>query len=79
MSGYCNKALDAKMAKAKTLGLTDPVAANKLWGQIDQEVMADAPVAVVFTPKQLDFISSGTKNYIFSLQYKMFVSQLQVK
>ncbi len=79
MSGYCNKALDAKMTKAKTLGLTDPVAANKMWGAIDQEVMADAPVAVVFTPKQLDFISSGTKNYLFSLQYKMFVSQIQVK
>ena len=79
MAGYCNKKLDVKMAKAKALGATDPVAANKLWGAIDQEVMADAPVAVAFTPKQLDFISSGTKNYLFSLQYKMFVSQLQVK
>ena len=79
MAGYCNKKLDAKMAKAKALGATDPVAANKLWGEIDQEVMADAPVAVAFTPKQLDFISSGTKNYLFSLQYKMFVSQLIVK
>ena len=79
MAGYCNKAIDAKMAKAIALGVTDPVAANKLWGAIDQEVMKDAPVAVAFTPKQLDFISSSTKNYIFSLQYKMFVSQLQVK
>jgi len=79
MAGYCNKALDVKMAKAKALGATDPVAANKMWGEIDQEVMADAPVAVAFTPKQLDFISSGTKNYLFSLQYKMFVSQLIVK
>ena len=79
MAGYCNKALDVKMAKAKALGATDPAAANKLWGQIDQEVMADAPVAVAFTPKQLDFISSGTKNYLFSLQYKMFVSQIIVK
>jgi peptide/nickel transport system substrate-binding protein len=41
--------------------------------------MKDAPVAVAFTPKQLDFISSGTKNYHFSLQYKMFVDQLQTK
>ncbi len=79
MAGYCNKAIDAKMAKAIALGVTDPTAANKLWGAIDQEVMKDAPVAVAFTPKQLDFISSSTKNYIFSLQYKMFVSQLQVK
>lgn len=79
MSGYCNKAIDAKMAKAKALGATDAAGANKLWGEIDQEVMGDAPVAVAFTPKQLDFISAGSKNYLFSLQYKMFVSQLIVK
>ena len=79
IAGYCNKALDKKMAKAKALGVTDSVAANKLWGEIDQEVMKDSPAAVAFTPKQLDFISAKTKNYLFSLQYKMFVSQLQVK
>lgn len=79
MAGYCNKGLDAKMQKAMTLGLTDAAAANKMWGDIDKEVMADAPVAVAFTPKQVDFISKGTKNYHFSKQYKMFVSQLQVK
>ena len=79
MAGYCNKSFDAQMAKAVTLGLTDTAAANNLWGQLDQQVMKDAPVAVAFTPKQLDFISSGTKNYHFSLQYKMFVDQLQTK
>jgi len=79
MAGYCKKAIDAKMAKAIALGVTNPTAANTQWGAIDQEVMKDAPVAVAFTPKQLDFISSSTKNYLFSLQYKMFVDQLQVK
>lgn len=79
MSGYCNKAFDAKMQKAMELGLTDPAAANKMWGDLDKEVMAQAPVAVAFTPKQVDFVSKGTKNYHFSKQYKMFVSQLQVK
>ncbi|MSW74651.1 MAG: ABC transporter substrate-binding protein [Actinobacteria bacterium] len=79
MAGYCNKALDVKMQKAMDLGLTDPAAANKLWASIDKEVMADAPVAVAFTPKQLDFISKSTKNYHFSKQYKMFVSQIQLK
>ena len=79
MAGYCNKAIDAKMQAAIAKGVTDPVSANKMWGAIDEEIMKDAPVAVAFTPKQLDFISSGTKNYHFSLQYKMFVDQLQVK
>jgi peptide/nickel transport system substrate-binding protein len=79
MAGYCNKALDEKMKKAIALGVTDAKAANIMWGEIDQEVMKDAPVAVAFTPKQVDFISKSTKNYHFSKQYKMFVSQIQVK
>jgi peptide/nickel transport system substrate-binding protein len=79
MSGYCNKKINDRMKAAITLGVTDPTKANIEWGNIDQAVMADSPVAVAFTPKQLDFISSKTKNYHFSLQYKMFVSQLQVK
>ena len=68
-----------RMSGLKLETLFKKAAANKMWGAIDQQVMADAPVAVVFTPKQLDFISSGSKNYLFSLQYKMFVDQLQVK
>jgi peptide/nickel transport system substrate-binding protein len=79
MAGYCNKAFDAKMAKAIALGVTNHTAANIQWGKLDEEVMKDVPAAVAFTPKQLDFISSGTKNYHFSLQYKMYVSQLQTK
>jgi peptide/nickel transport system substrate-binding protein len=31
MAGYCNKAFDKKMATAKALGVTDAVAANKMW------------------------------------------------
>lgn len=79
MAGYCNKKLNDRMKAAIALGVTDPVKANAEWGAIDQAIMADAPVAVAFTPKQLDFISSKTKNYHFSLQFKVFVSQLQVK
>ncbi len=79
MAGYCNKTLDAKMKAAILQGTTDAAGANKAWGAIDQAIMADAPVAVAFTPKNLDFISSSTKNYHFSLQYKMFVDQIQLK
>jgi peptide/nickel transport system substrate-binding protein len=79
MAGYCNKSVDAKMKAAMAQGVTDPAGANTNWGLIDKEIMAEAPVAVAFTPKQLDFVSKSVKNYHFSKQFYMYVSQLQVK
>jgi peptide/nickel transport system substrate-binding protein len=40
--------------------------------------MNEAPVAVAFTPKQIDFLSARVKNYNFSKQFYMLVSQLQL-
>jgi peptide/nickel transport system substrate-binding protein len=79
MAGYCNKALNKRMIAAMELGVTDQVAADKLWGDIDQAIMDEAPVAVAFTPKLINFLSPRVKNYNFSKQFYMLVSQLQVK
>lgn len=79
MAGYCNKDLDAKMKAAMIQGVTDQPGANKVWGGIDKAMMAQAPVAVAFTPKLLDFVSKSTQNYHFSKQFYMLVSQMQVK
>jgi len=53
--------------------------ANTQWGQVDKAVMAQAPVAPLFTPKLIDFTSSRIKNYEFSKQFYMLVDQLWVK
>jgi peptide/nickel transport system substrate-binding protein len=80
IAGYCNKTLDAKMAAAETLGLTNPTAANKEWGQIDEEMMAQgAPWVPLFNPKQIDFVGHRVGNYQFSRQFYMYVDQLWVK
>lgn len=79
IAGYCNKANNLRMSDAMALGVTDQVAADKEWGAIDKTIMDDAPVAVAFTPKGIDFLSKRVKNYNFSKQFYMLVSQLQVK
>ena len=79
MSGYCNKDLNKRMIAAMELAVTDEAAANKEFGAIDKAIMDEAPVAVAFTPKQVDFLSKRVKNYNFSKQFYMLVSQLQVK
>lgn len=78
MAGYCNKDINKRMIAAMELAVTDEAAANKEWGAIDKAIMDEAPVAVAFTPKQVDFLSKRVKNYNFSKQFYMLVSQLQV-
>ena len=80
IAGMCNKAIDAKMATAETEELTNQAAANKLWGQIDQQIMTSvAPWVPLFNPKLIDFITKRVGNYQFSLQFYMYVDQLWVK
>lgn len=80
IAGLCDKSIDAKMATAESLEITNPKAANKLWGQIDQTIMTtEAPWVPLFNPKLVDFIGKRVGNYQFSLQFYMYVDQLWVK
>jgi peptide/nickel transport system substrate-binding protein len=80
IAGLCDKSLDAKMATAETLELTNQTAANKLWGQIAEQLMTtEAPWVPLFNPKLLDFTSANVGNYQFSLQFYMYVDQLWLK
>ena len=67
--GFCDRAIQAKMDQALALGVTDPAAANKSWATIDKLVTDQAPVAVMFTPKYIDFLSKRVGNYVFNDQY----------
>jgi peptide/nickel transport system substrate-binding protein len=69
IAGFCDKAIDAKMKHAQATGVTDPVAANREWAAIDKLVTDQAPAAVLFTPKNVDFVSKRVKHFVFSPQY----------
>jgi peptide/nickel transport system substrate-binding protein len=73
ISGLCDKQLEADLGKALATGVTDPKAAAAQWAAIDRKVTDLAPVAVLFNPKKLDFISKRLGNFEFSGQlYFMF-------
>jgi peptide/nickel transport system substrate-binding protein len=78
VSGYCSKSLDEKMKQAISLSLTDPVAANDLWAQIDKQATDDAPWVTLFSPQQLDFISSRVKNFPYSYQSRVLFSRVSL-
>lgn len=79
ISGYCDQPTEANLARAFELAQTDPAAAEELWSRIDRQVMRNAPIAPLFTPKQLDVLSARTGNHVFSRQHGMLVDQLWVR
>ncbi len=79
ISGICDKDLDARMKAAMALGVTDPEAANREWAKIDHDFMALAPAVPLFTPKDVDLISTRLGNYEFSSQYHWLIANSWVQ
>jgi peptide/nickel transport system substrate-binding protein len=79
IAGFCDKDIQAKMDEAMLLGVTDPEAANKMWAEIDRAVTDAAPMAALFTPKRIDFLSKRVGNFQFNSQFYWMVSQSWVQ
>jgi peptide/nickel transport system substrate-binding protein len=78
-SGFCNKPINAQMHKALNLAVTNEGAANVLWAKIDKLVTDQAPMATLFAPKHLDFVSKRVGNFTFSKQFYWLVDQSWVQ
>jgi len=79
MAGFCNKPIEAQMHKALKLEVTSFPKANVLWSKIDRKVTDQAPMATMFTPKHLDFVSKRVGNFVFSKQFYWLVDQSWVQ
>lgn len=79
ISGYCNKDIEAKMQEALQTAVTDQAAANAMWAKIDEQVMEQAPIAPLFTPKHLDFVAKRLGNYTYSHQSRMLFTKVWVQ
>ena len=78
-SGWCNKPINDQMHKALNLAVTNEAAANVQWAKIDKQVTDQAPMATLFNPKHLDFVSKRVGNFTFSKQFYWLVDQSWVK
>jgi peptide/nickel transport system substrate-binding protein len=79
ISGFCDKSIDAQIQKNLITAVTDKDAANAEWGVLDHALVDQSPWLTMFTPKELDFVSSRIKNFQFSDQFHMIYSQAQVQ
>ena len=60
---FCNRRIDAEIARAAALQATDPAAASRLWTKIDRELTDLAPWMVIRESIAADFVSRRTRNY----------------
>jgi peptide/nickel transport system substrate-binding protein len=79
IAGFCDENIDADIAEALKLAITDPDAANELWAKIDKEITDQAPWAAMFNPKLVDFVSKRVKGYQFSPQWYFLIPQASVQ
>jgi peptide/nickel transport system substrate-binding protein len=79
IAGFCDRKINAQMHKALELGSRDENSANALWSRIDRMVTDQAPMATLFTPKHIDFVSKRVGNFTFSKQFYWLVDQSWVK
>src|SRR6266508_4201775 len=79
IAGFCDKKIDVQMKHALKTALEDEAAANKEWTKIDKMVTDAAPLATLFTPKHIDFVSKRVGNFTFSKQFYWLVDQSWVK
>jgi peptide/nickel transport system substrate-binding protein len=79
IAGFCDRKIQKQMDTAIGLTAVNPTAGNKLWAKIDHEVTDASPAAVLFNPKNIDFVSKRVGNFVFSDQYYFIVDQAWVK
>ena len=76
---FCDRRIDAEVARARSLQTTDPGAASRLWSKIDRDVVDQAPWVFLQNPLQVDFVSRRVGNYQYNPQWGVLLDQLWVR
>ncbi len=78
VSNFCDPGLDAAMARADELQLTDPASAAHLWAQIDHDIVDQAPYVPLVNTLTLGLVSSRVGNFQYNPQWDVLLDQLWV-
>ena len=76
---FCDRSLDADIARASGLEISDPQAANSQWAGIDRRITDLAPWVPLTNSTQLDFVSRRVGNYQYHPEWGMLVDQVWVR
>ncbi len=78
-SEFCNQKIDAEIAHARALQTSDRPAASQLWRKIDHDLVDQAPWAVQWNPRSIQFVSRRVHNYQHHPEWGPLLDQIWVK
>jgi peptide/nickel transport system substrate-binding protein len=76
LAEFCNHRIDAQIARARTLEVTDPGAASRLWRTVDHEIVQQAPFVFLQNNLQVTLVSRRAGNYQYNPQWGVLLDQL---
>jgi YVTN family beta-propeller protein len=78
-SFFCDRAVDAQIARAQKIQVTDPGAAVGAWARIENQLVDLAPWVPLVTPWAADFVSQRVGNYQYNPAWRVLLDQLWVR
>jgi peptide/nickel transport system substrate-binding protein len=78
-SGFCDRAIDGRIAEAKALQTTEPGAANRAWAAIERDLVERALWVSLTNPITTYAVSDGTENVQIHPQWGLLLSGLWVR
>jgi ABC-type transport system substrate-binding protein/DNA-binding SARP family transcriptional activator/DNA-binding beta-propeller fold protein YncE len=76
---FCDRRIDAQVARASALQAHDPAAAGELWSRIDHELVDRAPWVPLYNPRTVTVLSPRVGNYKYHPFWNLLLDQLWVR
>ena len=76
---FCDRRIDAQVARASALQAHDPAAAGELWSRIDHELVDHAPWVPLYNPRTVTVLGPRVGNYKYHPFWNLLLDQLWVR
>ena len=76
---FCDRRIDAQVARASALQAHDPAAAGELWSRIDHELVDRAPWLPLYNPRTVTVLGPRVGNYRYHPFWNLLLDQLWVR
>ena len=79
LSFFCDRRVDAEIARALKLEATDPDAAQALWTKVERDVVDLAPRCRCSPRRTSNIVSKRVGNYLYNPEWGILFDQLWVR
>jgi peptide/nickel transport system substrate-binding protein len=79
LSFFCDRRIDARIARALEIEATDSDGAVALWARIERDIVDLAPWVPLFTPSHAHVLSERVGNYQDNPEWGVLLDQLWVR